>query len=76
MKKYVKPELFCESFELAQHIAACDYDSNDTHDDVKTCSFTDGDLVLFVDGNSSCKVVPEGYCYTNGADNLFNLFNS
>ena len=26
MKPYVKPELYFESFELAQHIAACAWD--------------------------------------------------
>lgn len=26
MKKYVKPELFFENYELSQHIAACDWD--------------------------------------------------
>lgn len=28
MKKYVKPELFYENYELSQHIAACHWDLN------------------------------------------------
>ncbi len=28
MKKYVKPELYYENFELSQHIAACGIDVN------------------------------------------------
>ena len=39
MKKYVKPELIFESFEMTQQIAACQYDSNNTHDDA-ACKFT------------------------------------
>ena len=31
MKKYVKPELIYESFELSQQIAACDYDMDPAH---------------------------------------------
>lgn len=76
MKKYVKPELFCESFELAQHIAACDYDSNDSHDDVKTCGFTNGSEWFFTGDNKHCEVEVEGYCYTNSSGDFFNLFNS
>lgn len=81
MKKYVKPELFFESFELSQSIAACGIDAN--HDDEIKCSpTTDPDfwgdkLVVYNDGicaNSAQKL--EGYCYTSGTNEAGRLFNS
>lgn len=83
MKKYVKPELFCESFELAQHIAACDFDSNGTHDGIEDCRFTgiwegyDGnmnEITVFAVGN--CAEQINKYCYHNGSGGAANLFNS
>ncbi len=79
MKKYVKPELFCESFELAQHIAACAFDSNGTQDSVEKCSFT-GDsgfgIVNVFQSKPTCEAKGDDYCYTNGSGGLMNLFNS
>ena len=74
MKKYVKPELFYEHFELSQQIAACQYDLDES------TGFFVGDetsdwpgLVIFRDG---CTTSAEGYCEHNGAAPLFNIFNS
>ena len=49
MKKYVKPELIYESFELSQQIAACDYDSKNTSTN-EGCTFVwdvNPDVVIF-----------------------------
>lgn len=72
MKKYVKPELFFESYELSQNIAACGWDLK--HADPKTCqavgdpAWGNPDMVVFTKDN--CETVWEGYCYENSADNI------
>ncbi len=82
MKEYVKPELFFESFELSEQIAACKFDSNNSNMDVANCSFTGEDKewsiahgTYFIDSNKNCTTKFETYCYhasTNGGLNLFN----
>lgn len=85
MKKYVKPEIFFESYELSQHIAACGYDMTNSKSVVECSATSDptvgnvdlGDLHVFVDGNDLCTVQTEIYCYTNGAGgDQFKVFNS
>lgn len=87
MKKYVKPELFYERFELSQHIADCAWEMNSG--DKNTCSAVadpDFSLVatlpnLFVAGNQNC-ILQEGknydaFCYHNSAETGFpNVFAS
>ena len=86
MKKYVKPELFFESYELSQHVAACGYDMSNSKT-VEECTATSdptvgnnvdlGNVALFIESNTLCVVQTEIYCYTNGADNeQFKIFNS
>ena len=85
MKTYVKPQLFLESYEVSQTIAACRWDLN--HADKNTCQaeydltldnkMHDPGLQLFTD-LGRCTMLEEdveGYCYTNGAAG-FNLFQS
>lgn len=80
MKKYVKPELFYESFELTQQIAACDYDSNNTSTD-EGCSFTGVnkdfgvEMKIFL-SQGICDVIAESYCYHNSTSGMFGVFNS
>lgn len=83
MKKYVKPELFYESFELSQQIAACDYDHKGSLADVTVCGFTGPHpfkpgvyTTFFLDGVAACAESAEGYCITNSTNANFNLFNS
>ena len=74
MKKYVKPELFYESFELSQHIAGCNLKLQSTD----ACSIwntvAEGSIEgvhsdsWFVEGGA-CSVGVEVYCYTNGSLN-------
>lgn len=78
MKKYVKPELIYEHFELSQQIAACQFDSNNTLND-RACQFTGDEtapfpVTIFVNG--SCPVDAEIYCEHNGTDFPGVLFNS
>lgn len=70
MKKYVKPELFYESFELSQHIAGCNLQVQAA--DVVNCTasgYVEGIHYTswFMEANSSCSPVMEVYCYTNGS---------
>ena len=85
MKKYVKPELFYEHYELSQHIADCAWElTNSTKD---TCSaqadpdylldFVNSDL--FMDSNNGCALIPgknyHAFCYHDGAQGV-NVFAS
>ena len=83
MKTYVKPELFYESFEMNQSIAACEYDMNLQAEkgctgewDIDLDNSTDAvDKNLFLDVTEACKSKVEGYCYFN-ANNSINTFQS
>lgn len=76
MKTYVKPELFFESFELAQHIAGCSLKLE--FGDVGDCGATGYIEDVYLDGNNgswfisgpTCTVEVEAYCYTNGSMNI------
>lgn len=86
MKEYVKPELYCESFELSQHIAACGIDVNQT--DTVYCNptldpgFWGGDNSGVFNSSKtdgSCAIdisAIEVYCYTAGTNEAGKLFNS
>lgn len=81
MKKYVKPELTFESFEVSQQIAACDFDSNNTLSSVTDCVFTGvnevtGTVVNIFQTTSTCEVIAESYCEHASAGGMFNIFNS
>ena len=75
MKKYVKPELFYESFELSQHIAGCQVQLQSTADD---CTIWNSKAIGWIEGvhsdswfveGGACSVGVEVYCYTNGSLN-------
>ena len=78
MKKYVKPELFYERYELSQHIADCAYEfKNSTH--VESCpaeidpKLTNSGgsyngVMAFIDSNTACITKVQDYCYQTGAD--------
>ena len=86
MKKYVKPELFYEKYELTQHIADCAWEL--TNSTKNTCSATpdpdylDGLSNLFVSDANGCVYIPkeyggnyELYCEFNGGQGI-NVFAS
>lgn len=81
MKKYVKPELFFESYELSQNIASnnCAWDMG--YKDNNSMTFNNpnvcvayGDpahgmpgVTVFTESNQNCTTVLESYCYENGS---------
>ena len=83
MKKYVKPELFYEHFELSQQIAACSYDLlPNTLTQAPDCLFK-GDTdtmipgkIIFLQTNTSCDVKVQKYCEHSSEDMGYNTFNS
>lgn len=84
MKKYVKPELFFESFELNQQIAACNFDLVEgTFDEGNhiNCQYAREDIpgaTIFMMENGCNTVITsiEGYCYQNSTSGMYGIFNS
>ena len=82
MKKYVKPELIYEHFELSQQIAACQFDLHNQGDET-LCKFIGdagfGTMVIFRDvcgnGDEDESIRAESYCYHNSTA-AFGIFNS
>lgn len=82
MKKYIKPEVFIEKYELNQHVADCAWElTNSTMD---TCSAeADPDIIpglpnLFVSFDNGCVFTTDVYgdfCYQNGSESA-NVFAS
>ena len=76
MKNYVKPELFFESYELSQNIAACGWDFKNNSDPGSCYAEGDpgwgnpSDIKAFVDSKNGCMTNLEGYCYENSTDNV------
>ena len=81
MKKYVKPELFYERYELSQHIADCAWEL--TSGSKETCSAqADPDLLpigsdrLFLSDGTGCTLIGgeggayQNYCYQDGAQGV------
>ena len=87
MKKYVKPELFYEVFELSQHIADCTWDWENTMFDPAHLCYASPDLEKVPFLNETDKVFAdiaictilrddiEDFCYQNSTLNA-TLFNS
>ena len=75
MKKYVKPELFYERYELSQHIADCAWELKFTND--RVC-VAEGDSAVFGDdhpdklftSDAGCNLLEsdwQDYCYQPGS---------
>lgn len=82
MKKYVKPELFYERYELSQHIADCAWELQANSDTSCHAEPDDNDYPgfsnLFHAQQIGCVMTTDqwqDYCYTNGAEG-YNLFKS
>lgn len=81
MKKYVKPELFFENYELSQHIAACAWDLNVINNS-SVCGFK-GDSSYGLEGyvvmmeSTVCTAIYDEstYCYHTSSPEM-TLFNS
>lgn len=76
MKKYTKPEIFCEEF-LSETVCTACMEKNPTWNEVEQCGYAPPDLgfTLFADSWVSCDVGPGAlnltYCYHPGVTNLF-----
>lgn len=82
MKKYVKPELFYEQFELSKHIAACAMDFvGDNKGNVDECYVIPeggedlGRAFNTAKEGSPCDYTPDDFCYENASPNS-STFNS
>lgn len=84
MKKYVKPELFYERYELTEQIAACAWDLNQA--DEAHCGFMSDSKFedktgvpggwVILNQSGICEIVDfQNYCYQNGAEGM-NTFAS
>ena len=80
MKKYVKPMLIYEKYELSKHIAACAWDLNSENSNVCTAdadpNFIPIGQTLFT--QNRCDLHEgnyEDYCYHDGAQGV-NVFQS
>lgn len=72
-KKYEKPQVYMEKFELAEHIAGCSLTINSG--DPVICvgeGYVQGEYLdsWFLEKNTNCTVPLEGYCYTNSSMNV------
>lgn len=80
MKKYVKPELFYERYELSQHIADCQWEM--ALADENSCvantdmGFWGYEDTLFTDTAGCNNTKWENYCYQAGADGDIKVFAS
>lgn len=84
VKKYVKPELFYEHYELSQHIADCTWEwENLTDENVCFASMNDPGMPQFKDykvflSYDTCALprdMAEQFCYQNSSANA-SLFKS
>lgn len=82
MKKYVKPGLFYEKYELSQHIADCAWElissSKDSCAARADTKFLSDFPNLFVSSANGCtwtSDVYQDYCYQDGAQGV-NVFKS
>jgi hypothetical protein len=83
MKKYVKPELFYEHYELNQHIADCAWEL--VNSNKETCSAVADSVQLpgfpnlFMASGNGCVLIPgdnySDFCYHDGAQGV-NVFAS
>ena len=71
MKPYVKPELYYENFELAQHIAGCNVTLEASNPmDCTATGIIDGYESRSWFLNNGCTPKLEDYCITNSTINM------
>ena len=81
MKKYVKPQLCYENFELSQFIAGECADGIIMNSAKGTCVTGSGNLngeyvKNFFDAGTVCEISNELYCYTHSVTDFVWTFNS
>ena len=70
-KKYTKPLLFVETFELTEHIASnCNVSGRANHTEITSCGFDNGDPngMIFLDGVAKCSYDPYAGEYSSNDD--------
>lgn len=81
MKKYVKPELFYERYELSQHIADCQWEMNLKNEN-ECIAESDPEAwggqytTLFTDYDRCENIDWENYCYQTGNSGDIKVFIS
>ena len=68
MKKYEKPQIIIECFELSQNVADCTWNMNYSDNGTCTGNGSDKGLPQLFSDSQGCIVYPdvfEDYCYTN-----------
>ncbi len=80
-KRYEKPQVYMEKFELSHNVAVCDYkiNSGSEHECTIIKDNCTDDAADFTGGfltKENCSTVVNIYCYTNGAEGLPKLFQS
>ena len=81
MKKYVKPELFYERYELSEHIADCAWDYNGSTNEYTCIAEPDMEKIPFpfpLFSHAGCMIAPgdvEDLCY-HTASPVANVFDS
>lgn len=72
-KKYEKPQVYMEKFELAEHIAGCKLTLQQGDVDVCEATGTIGSAVdnaWFLESTKACEIPVEDYCYTNSTSTI------
>lgn len=72
-KRYEKPQVYMEKFELAEHIAGCNLTLLARNpNECKAAGTVDDEYSesWFVESNTNCGPIAEGYCYTNSSINV------
>lgn len=80
-KKYEKPQVYMEKFELSHNVAVCDYKlgaADEKHCTIikDNCPDDGADFTGGFKTKEDCTTVVSIYCYTNGAEGLPKLFQS
>lgn len=80
-KKYEKPQVYMEKFELSHNVAVCDYKLNAANENV--CKILqdnygkdDGNVTGGFVSTNVCEFEYSIYCYTDGSGTLPSLFRS
>lgn len=70
-KKYEKPQVYMEKFELAEHIAGCKLTLQQGDVDVCEATGTIGSVnAWFLESTQACEIKVEDYCYTNSTSTI------
>ena len=76
-KKYEKPQVYMEKFELAEPIAGCKLTLQQGDVDVCEATGTIGSVTLptidkawFLESTQACEIPVEDYCYTNSTSTI------